>query len=1061
MAFNEQKVKGRKGSLKKIGIFLLALQLILLSFIGEIPQHANAVSPAGPVKIDLSANPTDWTNGDVEITADITSSATNESGLKNIEGKIAAGGTHSLAVKSDGTVWGWGDANFGQLSGSYIHDQSSPVQIKGISDVKAVSAGHVFSTALKTDGTVWAWGYNNNGQLGNGTTEQGNTPTPVKNLTDVIAIDAGRYHTLALKKDGTVWAWGVGGHGRLGDGKGWDQYEPVQASNLTDVIAVSAGDDHSLALKKDGTVWAWGDNLYGALGTGNNLHYFVPVQVPYISNVVAISAGTKFSLALKDDGTVWAWGRSNVRQLGNGETYRTLTPIKTNTLKDVITISAGDTHSMAMTNDASLYSWGNNYEGQIGDRTQTNRLSPVQVANLILETDEPNSNSPQEPEQPKTEGKIILKKWAKGEQSVDYFSKNGTAFEGNSFKVSENAVYTVYARDDAGNEAVASIQVKNIDKIKPEIGLSMNPTEVTSQDVTVTADITDDLSGIEEKRWEVGHRDTSYFKAGGGNVIQGNSFVIEQNGSYSVYARDKAGNETVKTFEIENIDKSPLVIFLAPDPNTWTNKDVTVDIIVNASKEGMIETVKYAKDDRDMAFFQTGGTTLNSLSFNVTNNGVYTAYVKDKGGNEAVQTIEISTIDRIAPTLDLSVAAKPITEGLEVRLKVTEKDSGVNLQKWAKGDQALSYFRNSDNGNHILGTSFFVKEKGIYTVYVTDEAGNEAIKTINIDNVDLDLPPTPTFKATPTEPTDGDVTITIDYVSDGKTKLYRIINEDGTGTWTAYTGPFKVRKNGLVEAKVENTSEVWSEVGRYAVNNIGAKTSGGGDTGNGSNQKKYAFPLQQSMMKNIGIKDNKQRYEWDYVTDLFFMTKYTGFQTSYSYTEDMRKNFTDGTVLPSYNTLMARGRGLTETAFSNLVGETYKDEVLYTDSPGDFDKLQRYYLPISPESQLKPKQTYQNITTVHNVGLNDLTLEFDQSFSFDHFLIGSGSDDAFIIEQVDERETLEEDEISYVHKVQISNEQAEQLVKEEKSRTKERMHRFRFSDRSFADLVKTLIKLGL
>ena len=122
----------------------------------------------------------------------------------------------------------------------------------------AIAGGDSHSLALKSDGTVWAWGYNGCGQLGDGSTTNRLTPVQVSGLTGVVAIAGGGSHSLALKSDGTVWAWGCNDYGQLGDGTTTNRLTPVQVSGLTGVVAIAGGGAHSLALKSDGTVWAWG-----------------------------------------------------------------------------------------------------------------------------------------------------------------------------------------------------------------------------------------------------------------------------------------------------------------------------------------------------------------------------------------------------------------------------------------------------------------------------------------------------------------------------------------------------------------------------------------------------------------------------------------------------------------------------------------------------------------------------------------------------------------------------------------------------------------------------------
>ena len=247
---------------------------------------------------------------------------------------VAAGQYHSLALKSDGTVWAWGGGgsgyNYGQLGDGSTQERDMPVQVGasvGFGNVVAIAGGTQHSLAVKSDGTVWAYGYNNHGQLGNGNTTTTNLPVQVTGLSGVMAIAGGAQHSLALKSDGTVWAWGNNSFGQLGDGSTIQRTAPVQVSGLNGVVAIASGDSHSLALKNDGTVWAWGYNVYGQLGIGTSEYasHSTPIQVVG-GDVTAITAGQRHSLALKSDGSVWAWGYNNNGQLGNGTITQSTLP---------------------------------------------------------------------------------------------------------------------------------------------------------------------------------------------------------------------------------------------------------------------------------------------------------------------------------------------------------------------------------------------------------------------------------------------------------------------------------------------------------------------------------------------------------------------------------------------------------------------------------------------------------------------------------------------------------------------------------------------------------------
>src|SRR6266511_2983978 len=140
--------------------------------------------------------------------------------------------------------------------------------VKLSSDWKSVAAGTFHTAAVKTDGTLWAWGNNDNGEVGNGTTT--NQSSPVQIGSGFASVAAGGAHTVAVKTDGTLWAWGANGNGQLGDGTNTEQWSPVQIGS--GFASVAAGSLHTMAVKTDGTLWAWGWNGGGQLGDGTTTH---------------------------------------------------------------------------------------------------------------------------------------------------------------------------------------------------------------------------------------------------------------------------------------------------------------------------------------------------------------------------------------------------------------------------------------------------------------------------------------------------------------------------------------------------------------------------------------------------------------------------------------------------------------------------------------------------------------------------------------------------------------------------------------------------------------------
>jgi alpha-tubulin suppressor-like RCC1 family protein len=227
--------------------------------------------------------------------------------------EIAAGGYHTLALTSEGTVIAWGDGEYGQLGNNATKNRFKAVTVRPVgggtlTGVKAVAAGEDFSLALLNNGKVDAWGYNGSGQLGEGREEtRRHVAYPVSNLSGVTAIAAGAEHSLALLSNGTVMAWGDNEQGQLGDGTLTNRLTPVAVQGLSNVVAIAAGGNHSMALLSNGTVYTWGENEYGQLGTGSALEpecgnqevcSDVPVEVPGLTGVTAISAGYQDSFAI-------------------------------------------------------------------------------------------------------------------------------------------------------------------------------------------------------------------------------------------------------------------------------------------------------------------------------------------------------------------------------------------------------------------------------------------------------------------------------------------------------------------------------------------------------------------------------------------------------------------------------------------------------------------------------------------------------------------------------------------------------------------------------------------
>ena len=151
--------------------------------------------------------------------------------------QVSAGNLHVLAIKSDGTLWAWGQNNKGQLGTNNTTNYCSPVQI-GAAEWAYVSCDWQRSVhAVKTDGTLWGWGYNYYGSVGDGSTTDRSSPVQIGSLTDWKLVGSNSYTPTAIKTDGTLWSWGRGGTGNLGDGTTANRSSPVQVGSDTDWVS--------------------------------------------------------------------------------------------------------------------------------------------------------------------------------------------------------------------------------------------------------------------------------------------------------------------------------------------------------------------------------------------------------------------------------------------------------------------------------------------------------------------------------------------------------------------------------------------------------------------------------------------------------------------------------------------------------------------------------------------------------------------------------------------------------------------------------------------------------
>ena len=264
---------------------------------------------------------------------------------------VSCGYQYGLAVRQDGTLWAWGRTdNNGSLGDGTTTASASPIQIGTDTNWSKVYAGELHSMAIKTNGTLWAWGTNAWGYLGDGTQTSRNSPVQIGAGTDWASIALGDRHSLGIKTNGTLWAWGYNDQGQVGDGtSGNFRTSPVQIGTATNWKSVAAGYFHSIGLKTDGTLWSWGYGANSALGQGNTTTYLVPTQIGTATDwdILASSKGsTNHHHAVKTSGAIYGWGANNNYNLGDGTSTLRAAPVLISAPLNTIHIANGYYHTM-------------------------------------------------------------------------------------------------------------------------------------------------------------------------------------------------------------------------------------------------------------------------------------------------------------------------------------------------------------------------------------------------------------------------------------------------------------------------------------------------------------------------------------------------------------------------------------------------------------------------------------------------------------------------------------------------------------------------------------------
>lgn len=312
--------------------------------------------------------------------------------------RLAVGRAVSFAIDDEGGLWAWGNNYHGALGQTYttsgtgddnFYHRYRYTPTKILDDVIWVACGENFGAAIKSDHTLWMWGDNTVGQLGNGgrsnrSYDSGDRlnnfyryqDAPIQVMGDVAAISCHGQSAAVIKLDGSLWTWGDNRRDQLGNGgkgykTGWNLYKVTPNKIMDDVMAVSMGNDGGAAVKTDGTLWTWGRCYGGQLGNGiPGAVSDVPVQVGEGYRDVTFGSTC---LAIKEDNSLWGWGDVTSGGLAGNidlfnyhskqERYQT-TPVKL--MENVDKVYTAGVAAAAIKTDSSLWVWGGATAGALG-----------------------------------------------------------------------------------------------------------------------------------------------------------------------------------------------------------------------------------------------------------------------------------------------------------------------------------------------------------------------------------------------------------------------------------------------------------------------------------------------------------------------------------------------------------------------------------------------------------------------------------------------------------------------------------------------------------------------